>query len=420
MKVFGIKSNYLSVKLEILGIKFVFNKKSKNKIDENYENVLNRLKNKYGKEKIKVGFLVSEQAKWKYQSLYEKLLEDDCFEPVVLVTELSARHKNKKSFYKTIEECYEFFKNKKMNVVYAYDVKKRKYISLDEFGIDILFYQQPWMLGKEQKPDMVSRYALTCYSCYGLNIVEDSIDYMEDFHFLLWKMFVENECLVSCFSNLIKKEIYNCVTVGCPMLDEYKKVTDFEDKNKPIIIYAPHHSLDEKGLRCATFNHNGKKILELAKNTKDMFDWVFKPHPRLKHAVICNNIMKEEEIDEYFEEWRRVGRIVDGGDYINLFYNSDAMITDCVSFLGEYLPSKKPLIHLVSDFNPFNDFGKSFIDSFYKAHDFEEFSQIFNEVVVLKNDYKRDERLDKIKILYDEKTTVTDKIYNFLNDNIRN
>ena len=96
------------------------------------------------------------------------------------------------------------------------------------------------------------------------------------------------------------------------------------------------------------------------------------------------------------------------------------MITDCVSFLGEYLPSKKPLIHLVSDFNPFNEFGKSFIDSFYKAHDFEEFSQIFNEVVVLKNDYKRDERLDKIKILYDEKTTVTDKIYNFLNDNIRN
>jgi hypothetical protein len=95
---------------------------------------------------------------------------------------------------------------------------------------------------------------------------------------------------------------------------------------------------------------------------------VFKPHPRFKHAVVINNIMSEEQISSYYDEWSKLGEIYEGGDYLKLFVNSAALITDCVSFLGEYLPSKHPVFHLDSLKADFNDFAKSFIGSFYKIH----------------------------------------------------
>lgn len=37
------------------------------------------------------------------------------------------------------------------------------------------------------------------------------------------------------------------------------------------------------------------------------FKWVFKPHPRLKNALIKNNIMSEEEVERYYSEWEKIG-----------------------------------------------------------------------------------------------------------------
>ena len=52
------------------------------------------------------------------------------------------------------------------------------------------------------------------------------------------------------------------------------------------------------------------------------------------------------EINNYFSEWEKIGKIYPTGDYYELFSHSDCLITDCISFLAEYLPTGKPVIHL--------------------------------------------------------------------------
>ena len=66
--------------------------------------------------------------------------------------------------------------------------------------------------------------------------------------------------------------------------------------------------LDEKGVW--PYSHlnfvNGEKILEFAKQHNE-YNWIFKPHPRFKYAVICNNIMSKNEIENYenHKNWKK-------------------------------------------------------------------------------------------------------------------
>jgi len=50
--------------------------------------------------------------------------------------------------------------------------------------------------------------------------------------------------------------------------------------------------------------------------------------------------MTLNEVESYYAEWHNLsnGFVYDEGDYFNIFKSSDALITDCGSFLAEYLP----------------------------------------------------------------------------------
>jgi len=67
---------------------------------------------------------------------------------------------------------------------------------------------------------------------------------------------------------------------------------------------------------------------------------VFKPHPRLKYELVQHGIMTMAEADEYYDAWRSIpnASVYEQGNYFGLFVESTLMITDCISFLGEYLP----------------------------------------------------------------------------------
>lgn len=413
MKIFHLKKGFSQTEIIIFGFKFYIRHDQEKVLAENYARKLAELRQAWGKRKIKIGFLISEEAKWKYQSFYDQIAQSDYFEPVVLVTQLLTNHKGKKNFYKTIEDCYHFFKSKGMNVCYAYDLDRKKYIPVKDFGIDILFYEQPWSIDDTQHPFVVSQNALTCYVPYGLHLVDYVGSYMPEFHQMLWKMFIENECLIKDFSKLVQKEVTNCAVVGCGKLDDYFNKGDsavLDSGGKPIVIYAPHHSFEKDGLSCATFHKNGQDILKLAQKYQDQIYWVFKPHPRFKTALVLNGIMSEREIEAYYDQWKKLGTIYESGDYIDLFKQSSAMITDCVAFLGEYLPSSHPVLHLLSDKRPFNAFAKMFIDSFYQIEDMSQLETAFSNVVIGQKDDKKEERLSKIPLLLDPKETVASKM----------
>ena len=390
--------------------------------NKNYKKIFKKIKENSKNRKINVLFLVRENSKWTYESLYHEMEKSRLFSPIIAVSLLRDVARGKDKTRNDLDSSYKFFKNKNYNVVKAYENKK--FLNLKTFNPDIIFYDQPWDLPQKHNPFTVSSFALTAYCDYGLELFYNNDSYRSNFHALLYKFFVDNKSNSKRYNanNLNRHD--NCISFGYPKLDTYliessiAEENIWKEPNKFKIIYAPHHSFEENGLNLATFRHNGYYILNLAKKHHLNTTWIFKPHPRLKYALIKNDIMTEKEINDYFDEWNKLGKIYDKGEYFDIFKTSDLMITDCCSFLGEYLPTKKPIIQLVNPkHKEFNVLGKKITSQNYKAHNNLELNKYFEAIVINKNDSLCENRIKLIPELIDKKTSAS-KIIEYLTNEI--
>ena len=121
--------------------------------------------------------------------------------------------------------------------------------------------------------------------------------------------------------------------------------------------------------------------------------------------------MTEEEIETYYRSWAEIGRVYDQGDYFDIFKSSDLMITDCASFLAEYLPSGNPLIRLINPKScPLDRLGNRFSDCYYNVHGEEELMQTFHDLVINGNDYLGPHRKEIAGTLIDPCQTSAERI----------
>lgn len=383
-----------------------------------YSVTLKRLRKKFGKEKLRVVFLTNEPQKWSYDSVYWELKNSSYFDPLVLVVPRYRVHMGWDKTRMSLEEQFNFFKERGYSVEYGY--KDGKYINLNYFEPDILFYLQLAEVPGYDNPVRVSRHALTAYCPYAFQLSDYKKHYLQSFHKLLFVNYMEHELTIERFESYKKGNSKNCVSVGYPKLDVYLNpvCSDsrqyWKDSSKIKIIYAPHHSFrktEANIFRWGTFNRNYKLILNLAKSHPET-TWIFKPHPMLKKVVVDEGIMNEKEVNEYYAEWEKIGNVYDSGDYFDIFKTSDLMITDCGSFLAEYLPSHKPLIRLVNqDGISLNKLGEQFSNCYYNAKSDEEFLYFFKELVVNNNDYLYTLRNEKAESLVDKNVTAAHKIF---------
>lgn len=422
--VYGQRKHFLSI-LATLFSKFMPGRKIPlhQICRDNYSQKLKELSSKYSKVPIRVLFLVRENSKWAYQSLYEELASKQEFEPIVVVTPLWLSHIGKDCTRDELEINYKFFKSRDINVEYGY--KNGEYVDLKHFNPDIVFYDQPWDLPEFHKPCYVSKFALTCYVPYGFPVCEYKKDYTQEFHRNLYRLYIPHELIKASFERLKRGNSVNCVAVGYSKLDAYiqkasSKCSVWKDDAKKKVIYAPHHSFEKKGLRFATFEKNGKFILEYAKSHPEI-SWVFKPHPRFQYALIRNGIMTQEEVERYYREWEEVGTICTTGDYFEIFKSSDLLITDCCSFLAEYMPTGKPILQLKSkhQFKP-SSLGKLLMDACYSIVANFEIEKVIEQLIVVKNDFKKEQRKKIAREIFDEVQKSSSKICNDLIMDIRN
>lgn len=382
-----------------------------------YKILLKKLRKEIKKRKLRVLFYVTENQKWGYQSLYELFEQSNIFEPIIVVGILTSVHNGKDKTRNNLEENYQFFKTRNMNVEYGY--KNGDYVDLKTFKPDIIFYEQPWELPSIHKPQKTSNYALTFYFPYGLSLFDHKNDFMPFFQNLIFINFIDSILNMKRFEKYAKKNLKNYIEVGYLKFDTYfeEKLHNknfWKENNKIKIIYAPHHSFEKEGLQIATFQKNGQFILNLAKSHPET-TWIFKPHPRFKFALLKNNIMTEEEIENYYKEWENIGGIYTHGDYFEIFKSSDLMITDCCSFLAEYLPTNKPIIRPTNpNGEKLNELGQKITQGYYEINTNKELKNIFIELVKNKNDIKKNKRKNLIKYIFDENEKSAEKIFNYL------
>lgn len=421
MKLFSLKIKPQGLIIKLGGVRRLIPNGYQKKVKRNYDFLLARLQEACKHRKIRVGFLVNEPAKWQYESLYRELDKSVEFEPVVLVSERLDIVRGRKTarFFSGAKECYSFFEARGLRVRQVYDRERNQFLKPCQWGVDIVFYSQPHEFTDEQMPIKASKSVLTCYVPYGLYLMENSAIHISGFHDAMWRVFTEDRDQAARIRETLNVDVSNRCYVGYTKLDEYFKHTESAERNgKKRVIYAPHHSFSDGGLACATFRENGMQILQLAQSCKDKVEWIFKPHPRFRAALIRHHVLSEREVDQYYKAWAELGSIYEGGAYMDMFINSDALITDCVSFLGEYLPSEHPVFHLISPRARFNAFAESFIKSYYQIHSPEELFDAFSRVLMKGQDDKKDERLAAKHLLMDEKETSAAKIIRELRRNI--
>lgn len=368
------------------------------------------------KRRIRVGFWVTETQKWSsLESTYRAFEKSKYFEPFVLLSYFKKERADISKF-EFIKDSANFFKTNNIKFFQTYFPESNQYLSLKDFKPDIVFYQQPWSIHENQDLETTSKFALTAYVPYCYYSLNSYVNYLYGFHGILWKYFVETKKHKLEYEK--KYNAKNCIAIGSPKLDCYKnlKPLNIWKTDKKRIIYAPHHSFNDNIHEVSTFKENGDFILKLAQSNPDT-EWVFRPHPAFLNNIIENKIMAQTEIENYFKKWEDVGSIYTGNNYYELFNTSDCLITDCISFLTEYLPTKKPVIHLRKDFQyeNFNELLTIIIDDYYKVFDNKTLEKIFKEVIIQGNDYLKEKRCNNIKhLMIDKNKTSGEKIVEHL------
>ena len=147
---------------------------------------------------------------------------------------------------------------------------------------------------------------------------------------------------------------------------------------------------------------------------------MFRPHPSLKIALRNSQAWEDRKIEAYWEEWAKFATISKNDDYQSLFMHSQALITDCGSFLIEYFVTGKPLIHLISPtvkVQPI-ECAKTYFDSLYKVHNLKELGDVLKAVLEEGKDQMREARLSALRRAGLADNFAAKKIISYLNNEL--
>lgn len=328
------------------------------------------------KERIRIGFVCNFDDTWACDLLYKQLKDNPKFEPIIFVSR----------FYngdlKIVEESYirtlKYFKNKGFIVKNSEDFLS-EYLNSSVFhpNIDLLIYLTPYSFALEKCFNLsnIPTSIMTALIPYGIYVADlKTAQYnLPDFSMFLYIYDLPFYCEEAKEKSVLG-DINRIPSGYCKLDPLYAKsiISNYVWKGNSDnykLIYAPHHSIRNREQRFSTFDKNYLTILNLAQSSSENFSWVIKPHPILKQACIEEGVFpNDSSYDEYIDKWNSLenGRALIGGDYLDLFISSDAIILDSDSFLAEYLFTGKPIILLTRDTQKFSKLGELLYPAFYK------------------------------------------------------
>lgn len=406
-----IKNNGTQDTINQLQERIKFIEDSNNEFNDNLEKISLSISRRYSINIIRVVFLIHNVESWyTMQPIYEYMLQDSAFNPIIISVP-----RNYNSHDGTYEDKSTEYLGKKYKNVISF--KSYKSIPNDIIYIlnpDIIFRQSPW---DDDIPDVFRTENIkqfrVCYIPYAINSLPSTeLSFNQSLHKYAWRIYCESEFHKEGYrkNNLVADS--NVIVSGYTKFEQMNKIIneDYKDLVWPIkrkirpslrILWAPHHSLED-WFGFSTFHIIYEKMYDFALNNSDI-EIVLRPHPALTEVMNNSGLIKRDKLEEYYERFNNLenGYVDFNEEYINLFKYSDLLISDGVSFLFEYLITGKPIIHTDSKKNVgFNEFGKQFEKSWYKAYSFDDLKE-YIYMIKEKNDSLLEERLNFKKKLFD-------------------
>ena len=331
--------------------------------------------------------------------------EDERFVPIVVVCPYI--DDSKETMLRDMNQAYENFKIRGYNVIKTLNEETGEWLDVKkEIRPDIVFFTNPHKLTKEEYYITNYRDTLSCYVPYAFVVIHSiEMHYNQNFHHLLWKHFVETKHHKEFAEKYAKDSTSNIHITGYPSLDRIYELDyrpsivwkEFSNKVVKRIIWAPHHTIEGQGsgLDYSSFLNYSEYFFELLESNINI-QMAFKPHPLLKVKLYNDQNWGKEKTDAYFKKWDKLpnGQLEEG-DYIDLFFTSDAMILDSASFIAEYLYFDKPILFTMRDDEVkerFNSFGRMVFNYLYTAKNNVEVKNFIQDTVIGQNDFLRTER----------------------------
>lgn len=327
------------------------------------------MKNK--NDKTRVVFLVIHENTWKADEVFQSMLSDDAFEPLILVVPyVTYTGHDRISQRRTLEvqnNTFKYFQNKDYEVYAACDELGDILTPIETLNPDLVFFSCPY-------PETINEFYRNVYKNYRCFYIpyfymiyswgNDSKFYSTSFFNAMWRVYLPHQESHNRAVEMTKNHSGKWFLSGYPSCERlYTKALKQNawhdsSKNKKKLIWAPHHSIyEDMQPNLGSFLFVAEHIKELARKYKDELHISFKPHPLLKAKLDDHPDWGMQRTDDYYAFWERSGfSQLDEGEYIDLFLGSDAMIHDSSSFIVEYLFLEKPVMYI--DFK--NKFSEHF------------------------------------------------------------
>lgn len=366
-------------------------------VNKIFNNTVEKIKRK---DTIKIGFVLYDASMWCGDEIYNLFAQNPRYELTIFL----CLRQDKTTTEKVVEDFYhgvEQFRNKGLNVIGITDtntvVPKQ----------DVLMFLTPYLevLPRAFQLSVLTTETLMTYIPYAMSTGYDAQYVTHLIGKCCWKTFRESEFALSeakkAGSTGMSREAYS----GHPKMDVFfdsSKKFQFNWKmaqpNAKKIIYAPHWSINERGVKYSTFNYNYQFMYDYAKNHPEI-SWVFKPHPNLLFSAVEEGVFPSAEaFKEYLEKWNDLpnAKVVTGAYYQEIFATSDGMILDSDSFIVEYQYTHKPMIFLTRDTQKFNALGNELMKILYRVdgRDFEGINKLMQKVFTHDNDIMFDARMN--------------------------
>ena len=348
------------------------------------------------KDKIKVGFFAHDSSMWFGDDLYNLFANDGRFEPTLFL--FTKNH------------------NKVMNEEFSLDTKRFKSHGVNVFDLndksliipeqDIFFNLTPYTNSPPVPFRLINLRLTTLLAnfSYSLSIADRGGLLNSPFYRVLYKKFASSLIELELLKKICK--VFNpsrYIYSGYAKMDFFFKKDancHFDWKmtrpDAKKIIWAPHHSIVNKGPLLATFHWNYKFIYEFAK-THPETSWIFKSHSHLPEKVIQSKLFPSiDAYKEYLQKWDDLpnAQVYTGAYYQDIFATSDGMIQDSGSFIAEYQYVDKPMIYLTRDTQKFNELGNVILKASYTVDgkDLDAIAAMMQRVFIEGDDYKAAER----------------------------
>lgn len=372
-------------------------------------------KNKVCYDPIKIVFLGQSPGSWmKIRSIFESMLEDERFEPIILAVPEDIQNISMK--------VYEYFRDIYDNaVINAYS--DNTWRSLRDLKPDYVFYQEPYdnYLPPVYQSGNVAKYVKTLYVPYGFVLWDKvkSISMSKIFFRNVYCYFADSqlnmEYNVARLKASHKRGYQKSVNIGYPIFETFmrrKPLTDNTGTTKAV-LWTPRWSEDVGGSNFFNFKD---EVIKLPQKYSDL-KIIFRPHPMLIDHFIETNRITREEADIYLKNFDDNASLEydTSNDYMGTFWNIDILLTDVSSIIVEFFLTGKPIIYCDTGVIP-DAFFAEVIKGMYVVYNWDEAEKKLNELMQ-GNDPLKQKREELRKTLfgddlYNITTNILNEIYN--------